>query len=174
MHTPTEQPLSLNTEASPARRLRREWIFVVAEGAFCAALALVGVFLLHGPDGSVDPAAFRERMNAGPSWSRGVLLAALLFGLVAELDLLGRFVAAPLARIVHGRRVTPRQSALLRLAAQTAFAALVVIGPLVAPNAFPSAHGWVQPAFFAALAVPIGLSAADFARNCEPKAEVRP
>ena len=62
----------------PERRLRREWIFVVAEGAFCAALALVGVFLLHGPDGPVDPTAFRERMGAGPSGGRSVLLAALM------------------------------------------------------------------------------------------------
>ena len=165
MQTPTEQPPSPNPEASPARRLRREWIFVVAEGVFCASLALVGVFLLHGPDGPVDPAAFRERMNAGPSWGRGVLLAALLLGLAAELDLIGCVVAAPLARIVHGRRATPRQSACMRFAAQTAFAALAVIGPLVAPTVFPSANGWVRTAFFAALAVPIGLSAVNFAAS---------
>ena len=78
MQPPTEQPLSSNPEVPAGRRLRPERIFVVAEGAFCAALALVGVFLLHGPDGPFDPAAFRERMNAGPSWGRGVLLAALL------------------------------------------------------------------------------------------------
>ena len=78
MHTPIEQTPSPNPEASPARRLRPARIFVIAEGAFCAALALLGAFLLHGPDGPVDPAAFRERMNAGPSWGRGVLLAALL------------------------------------------------------------------------------------------------
>ena len=78
MHTPTEQPPSSNPEAPPERWLRREQVIVVAEGAFCAALALFGVFLLRGPDGPFDPAAFRERMNAGPSWGRGVLLAALL------------------------------------------------------------------------------------------------
>ena len=78
MQTPTEQPPLPNPEAPPGRRLRQERIFVVAEAAFCAALALVGVFLLHGPDGSVDPAVFRERMNAGPSRGRGVLLAALM------------------------------------------------------------------------------------------------
>ena len=161
MHTPTEQPPSPNPEASPARRLRREQIIVVAEGVFCASLALVGVFLLHGPDGPFDPAAFRERMNAGPSWGRGVLLAALLLGLAAELDLLGRVIAVPLARIIHGRRATPRQSAGLRLVAQTAFAALVVIGPLVAPTVFPSFHGWELAAFLVALALPIGRSIAD-------------
>ena len=166
MQTPTEQNPSPNPEASPARRLRREWIFVVAEGAFCASLALLGAFLLHGPDGSVDPAAFRERMNAGPSWGRGVLLAALLLGLAAELDLLGRVVAAPLARIVHGRRATPRQSACMRFAAQTAFAALVVIGPLVAPTVFPSFHGWELAAFLVALALPIGCSIADCQMRC--------
>lgn len=174
MHTPTAQPPSPNPDAPPTRRLRTERIFVVAEGAFCAALALVGAFLLRGPDGPVDLAALHERMGAGPSWGRGVLLAALLLGLGAELDLLGRVIAIPLARIVHGRRATPRQSAFLRLVAQAAFAALAVIGPLIAPDVFPSAHGWVWPAFFAALALPIGLSVADFARNCEPKAEVRP
>ena len=168
MHKPIEQPPSPNPEAPAGRRLRPERIFVVAEGVFCAALALFGVFLLRGPDGPVDPAALHARMAAGPSWGRGVLIAALLLGLVTEFDLLGRLVAVPLTRIVHGRRATPRQSARLR------FAALAVIGPLVAPTVFPSANGWVWPAFFAALAVPIGLSAADFARNCEPKAEVRP
>lgn len=166
MHTPTEQSPSPNPEASPARRLRRERIIVVAEGVFCAALALVGVFLLHGPDGPVDPAAFRERMNAGPSWGRGVLLAVLLLGLAAELDLLGRVVAAPLARIVHGRRATPRQSACMRFAAQTVFAALVVIGPLVAPTVFPSFHGWELAAFLVALALPIGHSIADCQMRC--------
>ena len=174
MQTPTEQPPSPNPEAPPARRLRTERIFVVAEGVFCAVLALVGAFLLRGSDGAVDPAALHERIGAGPSWGRGVLLAALLLGLAAELDLLGRVIAVPLARIVHGRPTTPRQSALLRLVAQAAFVALAVIGPLVAPNAFPSAHGWVWPAFFAALALPIGLSVADFAWNCEQKEEILP
>ena len=166
MHPPTELPPSPNPEAPSARRRRREQIIVVAEGVFCAALALVGVFLLHGSDGSVDPAVFRERMNAGPSWGRGVLLAALLLGLAAELDLLGRVVAAPLARIVHGRRATPRQSACMRFAAQTAFAALVVIGPLVAPTVFPSFHGWELAAFLVALALPIGCSIADCQMRC--------
>lgn len=78
MQTPTELPPSPNPEVPPARRLRQEWIVIAVELLFCAALALVGVFLLHGPDGPFDPAAFRERMNAGPSWGRGVLLAALL------------------------------------------------------------------------------------------------
>lgn len=166
MHTLTEQPPSSNPEAPPERWLRREQVIVVAEGAFCAALALVGVFLLHGPDGPFDPAAFRERMNAGPSWGHGVLLAALLLGLAAELDLLGRVVAAPLARIVHGRRATPRQSACMRFAAQTAFAALVVIGPLVAPTVFPSFHGWELAAFLVALVLPIGCSIADCQMRC--------
>ena len=78
MQTPTEQPPSPNPEAPPARWLRPGRIFVVAEGVFCAALALVGAFLLRGPDGPVDPVALHARMGAGPSWGRGVLLAALL------------------------------------------------------------------------------------------------
>ena len=78
MQTPTGHPPSPNPEASSARRLRAERIFVAAEGAFCAALAMVGTLLLRGPNGPVDPAAFHERMGAGPSWGRGVLLAALL------------------------------------------------------------------------------------------------
>ena len=166
MHKPIEQPPSPNPEAPAGRRLRPERIFVVAEGVFCAALALFGVFLLRGPDGPVDPAALHARMAAGPSWGRGVLLAALLLGLAAELDLLGRVIAVPLARIIHGRRATPRQSAGLRLVAQTAFAALAVIGPLVAPNVFPSSHGWVRVAFFVALALPIGCSIADCQMRC--------
>ncbi len=166
MQTTTEQPPSLSPEAPPARRQRTGQIFVVAEGVFCAALALFGVFLLHGPDGPFDPAAFHERMGAGPFWGRGVLLAGLLLGLAAELDLLGRFVATPLARLVHGRRATPRQAALLRLVAQAAFAALAVIGPLVAPTVFPSFHGWELAAFLVALALPIGRSIADCQMRC--------
>ena len=161
MQTPTEQPPSPNPEASPARRLRQERIVIVVELLFCAALAVAGTILLRGPNGPVDPAALRERMGAGPSWGRGVLLAVLLLGLAAELDLLGRVVAVPLARIVHGRRATPRQSACVRFAAQTAFAALVVIGPLVAPTVFPSFHGWELAVFLVALALPIGRSIAD-------------
>ena len=161
MHAPTEQPPSPNPDAPPARRLRRERIYVVAEGVFCTALALLWAILLRGPDGPVDPAALHAQMDAGPSWGRSVLLAVLMLGLAAELDLLGRVIAAPLARIVHGRHATPQQSACLRLVAQTAFTALVVIGPLVAPTVFPSAHGWVRAAFFAALALPIGHSIAD-------------
>lgn len=161
MQTPTEQPPSPNPETPPARRKRTGQIFVIAEGAFCAALALFGVFLLRGPDGPVDPAALHARMGAWPCWGRGVLLAALLLGLAAEIDLIGCVVAAPLARIFHGRRATPRQSACVRFAAQTAFAALVVIGPLVAPTVFPSFHGWELAVFLVALALPIGRSIAD-------------
>ena len=161
MQTPTEQPPSPDPEAPPASRLRAERIFIVSEGVFCAVLALFGAFLPRGPDGPIDPVALHARMGAWPSWGRGVLLAALLLGLAAELDLLGRVVAAPLARIVHGRRATPRQSACMRFAAQTAFAALVVIGPLVAPTVFPSFHGWEFAVFLVALALPIGRSIAD-------------
>ena len=166
MHTPTEQNPSPNPEAPPGRWLRPDRIVIVAEGVFCAALVLVMAFLLRGPNGPVDPDALHERMGAGPSWGRGVLLAALLLGIAAELDLLGRVVAAPLARIVHGRRATQRQSAGLRLVAQTAFAALAVIGPLVVPNVFPSFHGWILAVFLVALALPIGRSIADCQMRC--------
>ena len=165
MQPPTEQPPSPNPEAPPARRLRQERIVIAVELLFCASLALVGVFLLHGPDGPFDPAAFRERMNSGPSWGRGVLLAPLLLGLAAELDLLGRFVATPLARLVHGRRATGRQTADCRIAVQAFLLALVGIGPLIAPNVFPAPHGWGWAAILAALALPIGLSVVERARN---------
>lgn len=78
MQTPTEQNPSPNPEAPPERRRRPERIFAIAEGVFCAALVLVMAFLLHGPDGPVDPAALHVRIGAGPSWGRGVLIAALL------------------------------------------------------------------------------------------------
>ena len=78
MHTPIEQTPSPPPETPPARRQRTGQIFVIAEGAFCAALALAGAFLLRGPNGPVDPAALHVRIGAGPSWGRGVLLAALL------------------------------------------------------------------------------------------------
>ena len=166
MHPPTEQPPSPNPEAPPARRRRPERIFLVAEGGFCASLALVGVFLLHGPDGSVDSAAFRERMGAEPSWGRGVLLAALLLGLAAEFDLLGRFVAVPFARIVRGRYATARQSARLRLAAQVAVVAIVALWMAVKPDAFPHPIGWIRFAVPAAIVFPVILSVVDCRRGC--------
>lgn len=165
MHTPTDQNPSPNPEASPARRRRREQIIVVAEGVFCAALALAGAFLLRGPNGPVDPAALHARMGAGPFCGRGVLLAALLLCLTAEFDLLGRFLAGPLARMVHGRTATGRQTADCRIAVQAFLLALVGIGPLIAPNVFPAPHGWGLAAILAALALPIGLSVVERARN---------
>lgn len=166
MQTPTEQPPSPNPEAPPARRQRPERIFVIAEGVFCAALVLVMAFLLHGPDGPFDPAVFRERMNAGPSWGRGVLLAALLLGLAAEFDLLGRFVAVPFARIVRGRYATARQSARLRLAAQVAVVAIVALWMAVKPDAFPHPIGWIRFAVPAAIVFPVILSVVDCRRGC--------
>lgn len=166
MHLPTEIPPSPNPEAPPARRRRPERIFVIAEGAFCAALVLVMAFLLHGPDGPFDPAAFRERMNAGPSWGRGVLIAALLLGLAAEFDLLGRFVAVPFARIVRGRYATARQSARLRLAAQVAVVAIVTLWMAVKPDAFPHPIGWIRFAVPAAIVFPVILSVVDCRRGC--------
>lgn len=163
MQTPTEQPPSPNPEAPAGRRLRPERIFVVAEGVFCAALALFGVFLLRGPDGPVDPAALHARMAAGPSWGRGVLIAALLLGLAAEFDLLGRFVAVPFARIVRGRYATARQSARLRLAAQVA---VVAIWMTVKPDAFPHPIGWIRFAVPAAIVFPVILSVVDCRRGC--------
>ena len=165
MQTPTEQPPSPNPEAPAARRLRPERIFVVAEGVFYAALALVGAFLLRGPDGPVDPVALHARMGAWPCWGRGVLLAALLLGLAAEFDLLGRLFAIPLSRIVHGRRATARQSARLRLAAQIAVVAIVAIWMAVKPEAFPHPIGWIRFAVPAAIVLPIILSAADCAQS---------
>lgn len=163
MHKPIEQPPSPNPEAPAGRRLRPERIFVVAEGVFCAALALFGVFLLRGPDGPVDPAALHARMAAGPSWGRGVLIAALLLGLAAEFDLLGRFVAVPFARIVRGRYATARQSARLRLAAQVA---VVAIWMTVKPDAFPHPIGWIRFAVPAAIVFPVILSVVDCRRGC--------
>ena len=105
-------------------------------------------------------------MNAGPSWGRSVLLAVLLLGLAAELDLLGRVVAAPLARIVHGRRATPRQSARLRLAAQVAVVAIVALWMAVKPDAFPHPIGWIRFAVPAAIVFPVILSVVDCRRGC--------
>ena len=168
MQTPTEQPPSPNPETPPARRKRTGQIFVIAEGSFCAVLALFGVFLLRGPDGPVDPAALHARMAAGPSWGRGVLIAALLLGLAAEFDLLGRFVAVavPFARIVRGRYATARQSARLRLAAQVAVVAIVALWMAVKPDAFPHPIGWIRFAVPAAIVLPVILSVVDCRRGC--------
>ena len=166
MQTPIEQPSLPNPEAPPASRLRAERIFIVSEGGFCAVLALFGAFLLHGPNGPVDPAALRERMSAWPCWSRGVLLAALLLGLVAEFGLLGRLFAIPLSRIVHGRYATARQSARLRLAAQVAVVAIVALWMAVKPDAFPHPIGWIRFAVPAAIVFPVILSVVDCRRGC--------
>ena len=166
MHTPTEQNPSPNPEAPPGRWLRPDRIVVVAEGVFCAALALFGAFLLRGPDRPVDPAALHARMGAGPSWGRGILLAALLLGLDAAFDLLGRVIAVQFARIVRGRYATARQSARLRLAAQIAVVAIVAIWMAVKPEAFPQPHGWIRFAVPAAIVFPVILSVVDCRRGC--------
>lgn len=166
MPTTIKQPPSPNPDALSARRLRPERIFVVAEGVFCTALALLGAILLRGPDGSVDPAALHARMGAGPSWGRGVLLAALLLGLAAELDLLGRIVVVPFARIVRGRYATARQSARLRLAAQVAVVAIVALWMAVKPDAFPHPIGWIRFVVPAAIVFPVILSVVDCRRGC--------
>jgi hypothetical protein len=166
MQTPTEQPPSPSPEAPPAGRLRPERKIVIAELAFCAAFAVAGAILLRRPDRMFDPAALHEWFSARSAWTRVILSATMLVCLAAELDLLGRVIAAPLARIVHGRHATPQQSACLRLVAQTAFTALVVIGPLVAPTVFPSFHGWILAVFLVALALPIGRSIADCQMRC--------
>ncbi|MBR3085966.1 MAG: hypothetical protein IKH04_06130 [Kiritimatiellae bacterium] len=166
MQTPSKQPPSPNPEAPPARRLRRERIVIAVELLFCAVLAIAGAFLLRGPDGSVDPAAFHERMGTGPAWGRGILLAALLLGLAAEFDLLGRFVAVPFARIVRGRYATARQSARLRLAAQVAVVAIVALWMAVKPDAFPHPIGWIRFAVPAAIVFPVILSVVDCRRGC--------
>ena len=158
MQTPTEQAPSPNPEATPTR-WRSERIVVAAEGVFCAVLALLGAFLLRGPDGPVDPAALHARMAAGPSWGRGVLIAALLLGLAAEFDLLGRFVAVSFVRIVRGRYATARQSARFRLAAQVAVVAIVALWMAVKPDAFPHPIGWIRFAVPAAIVFPVILSA---------------
>ena len=166
MQPPTEQPPSPNLEAPAARRLRPERIVVVAELVFCAALALLGAFLLRGPDGPVDPVALHARMGAWPCWGRGVLIAALLLGLAAEFDLLGRFVAVPFVRIVRGRYATARQSARFRLAAQVAVVAIVALWMAVKPDAFPHPIGWIRFAVPAAIVFPVILSVVDCRRGC--------
>ena len=165
MQTPIEQPPSPNPETQPARRLLPERNIVIAELAFCAAFAVAGAILLRRPDGMFDPAALHEWFSARSAWTRGILRAAMLVCLAVEFDLLGRFLAGPLARMVHGRKATGRQTAGCRIAVQAFLLALIGIGPLVAPNVFPAPHGWGWVAILGALALPLGLSVVERARN---------
>ena len=155
---------------------RPERIFVIAELVYCMAFALFGVFLLFGPDGLMDdPRALIKRVHAWPHWGRNVLLGAELVCLAAEFDLLGRFIAVPLARIIHGRRATPRQTARLRLVTQVAVVALIAILMTVKPDAFPRpSSGWCVVAILVVVALPICLSAVASMRKRRPDAEKLP
>lgn len=168
MNTTDFQSPSLNPEAPSARRLRPERIFVAAELVFCATLVVAAAILLRRPDGTFDPAALHEWFSARPAWTRVILSAAMLVCLAVEFDLLGRFLAGPLARMVHGRKATRRQTASCRIAVQAFLLALIGIGPLIAPNVFPAPHGWGWVAILAALALPLGLSVVEWARKSDP------
>lgn len=175
MKTTDVQSPSLNTGMPPTMWRRPERIFVIAELVYCMAFALFGVFLLFGPDGPMDPRALIERVHTWPHWGRNVLLGAELVCLAAEFDLLGRFIAVPLARIVHGRRATPRQTARLRLVTQVAVVALIAILMAVKPDAFPRpSSGWCVVAILVVVALPICLSAVASMRKRRPDAEKLP
>ena len=165
MQTTTEQPSSPKPETPPSGRLRPERNIVIVELAFCAAFAAAAAILLRRPDGTFDPAALHEWFSARSAWSRVILSTAMLVCLAVEFDLLGRFLAGPLARMVHGRKATRLQTAGCRIAIQAFLLALIGIGPLVAPNVFPAPHGWGWVAILGALALPLGLSVVESRRN---------
>ena len=165
MQTRTEQPSSPKPETPPSGRLRPERKIVIVEVAFCAAFAVAAAILLRRPDGTFDPAALHEWFSARPAWTRVILWAAMLVCLAVEFALLGRVLAGPFARMVHGRKATGRQAAGCRIAVQAFLLALIGIGPLVAPNMFPAPHGWGWVAILGALALPLGLSVVERTRN---------
>lgn len=147
----------------PAPRMRSLLPYTLVVFAGCAAVAALAFFAGRGPDGSFDPMALKDKLDAMPRWSHGVLTWTLLFLLAVEFDCIGRLLAFPIARIEFAGPVTQRRLAIIRFAVLSALFALMVVGMVL--GSCPVPHGWFLPVFFGVLFVPIALSIAERMRS---------
>ena len=132
--------------------------------AGCAAVAALAFFAGWGPDGSFEPMALKNKLDAMPRWAHGALTCALLVLLAVEFDCIGRLLAFPIARIGFAGPMTRRRLAIIRFVVLSALLALMVVGMVL--GSCPAPHGWFFLVFFGAIAVPVALSIAEWKSGC--------
>ena len=147
----------------PAPRMRSLLPYTLVVFAGCAAVAALAFFAGRGPDGSFDPTALKDKLDAMPRWSHGALTGTLLLLLAVEFDCIGRLLAFPIARIGFAGSVTQRHLGVIRFAVLSAFLALMVVGMVL--GSCPVPHGWFILVFFGVLLVPIALPVAERMRS---------
>ena len=162
MNTSLVQPRTENSHKS-ALRMRSLLPYTLIGFAGCAAVAAVAFYAGRGPDGSFDPTALKDKLDAMPRWSHGALTGTLLVLLAIEFDCIGRLLAFPIARIGFAGTMTRRHLAAIRFVVLSALLALMVLGMVL--GSCPSPHGWFRPVFFGVLLVPIALSAVEWMRS---------
>ena len=149
----------------PAPRMRSLLPYTLVVFAGCAAVAALAFYAGRGPDGSFDPMHLAARLEAMPRWAHGALTCALLVLLAVEFDCIGRLLAFPIARIGFAGSVTRLRLAIIRFVVLSALLAWIVLNMVW--GSWPAPHGWVSPAFFGVLLMPIALSAVEWMRNGE-------
>ena len=148
----------------PALRKRSLSPYTLIVFAGCAAVAAVAFYAGRGPDGSFEPMALKDKLDAMPRWSHGALTGLLFFLIAVEFDCIGRLLAFLIARIGFAGPVTRRRLATIRVAVLSALLALMVLWMVL--GSCPVPHGWFFPVFFGVLFIPIALSIAERIR-CE-------
>ena len=148
---------------APQMRSPLPYTLIVFAG--CAAVAMLAFFAGRGSDGSFEPMALKDKLDAMPRWAHGALTCALLVLLAVEFDCIGRLLAFPIARIGFVGSVTRRRLAIIRFAVLSVLLAWIVLNMVW--GSWPAPHGWVTPAFFGVLFMPIALSVIEWMRNGE-------
>ena len=149
----------------PAPRMRSLLPYTLIVFAGCAAVVALAFYVGRGSDGSFDPMALKDKLDAMPRWAHGALTGTLLLLLAVEFDCIGRLLAFPIARIGFVGSVTRRRLAIIRFVVLSVLLAWIVLNMVW--GSWPAPHGWVCPAFFGVLFVPIALSAVEWMRNGE-------
>ena len=163
MNTLTVQPHTQTSSDSSASQIRPSQVNFFVVAFCCVAFAMLAYFTGRGPDGSFEPMALKDKLDAMPRWAHGALTGALLVLLAVAFDCIGRLLAFPIARIAFGRAVTRRRLASIRMVVLAAILALVAVGMIL--GVCPTLFGWARPAFFGVLLAPIALSVVEWIRS---------
>ncbi len=119
------------------------YFFTVVGVAFVLATILLATFIYFGPQAIervLDPATFERWKAAHRGWYFLAFLAALALD-IAACDVLGWKVATWIAAARRDGNVTARKVAVMRIAVQMAFIALMALLYAVVPAYLPHPHG---------------------------------
>ena len=132
-----------------------------------AIIALI-LFVLTTPDGDLDKARLEQWKAAHPAlYHLAGLVAAALD--IALFDVMGWMAATRIALLRHGKAVTERQIASMRLAVQILFMVLFVVAFTAFPTHLPRPNGHFPCIGMALLAVPMLLAAIQLRRAIHHK-----